>query len=126
MQHPAFSDYRPEDYRDDAHHCARHPSEDEAVHEKSEIDRLKTAKKSRWFSAVTDFAELHVGQNLSPPPIAREEENRQHAADAEAPPDPVPGDSLSRDHAAHKQWRIRRERGRNHRGTGQPPRHIAS
>ena len=117
----AFGDHRAQNYGDDADHGSRHPSQDEAVHKQSEIDGFKSAQESGRLAAIADFAELHVGENFGAPPVAREKENRQHAAHAEAPPDPVSGNPLPRNRAAHEQWRVGGKRCGDHRRPGQPP-----
>jgi hypothetical protein len=82
LQNPPLRDRRAEQHRDDAHHRLRHPSQNEAVHKQPKIDRLKSAQKCRRFSSVAKLDQLDVRQHLRPPPIAREKENRHHAAHA--------------------------------------------
>src|SRR5580704_15527795 len=94
LQHPTLSNHGSEQNRDNADHGLRHPSQDEAVHEKAEINSFESAQKRRWFSPVAKLDQLDVGQHLSPAPIACEEENRHHSADAGAPPDPIARDAL--------------------------------
>ncbi len=75
---------------------------------------------------VADLGELDVGHDAGAPPQAGVEEHRQHAARDEAPPQPVAGDPVGRDHAGDRQRRVGGEGGRDHGGAGQPPRHVAA
>ena len=125
MKHAALRNDRPEDDNNNADHRPSDPSQDEAVHEQPEINCLESTKKCSRFSTIADFAELDVSQNFCSPPVTRKKEHRQHAAHAEAPPDPVPGYTLPCDHSADKQRRIRSKRGRHHRSARQPPRDVA-
>src|SRR5581483_4919023 len=102
IEHAAFGDHRTKNDRDDADHCTRDPAENEAVHEQAEIDRFESAQEGCWIAAVSNLAELDVGENFRTTPIAGEEEHGQHAADTEPPPDPVAGDSLPCHYPADK------------------------
>ena len=126
IEYATLRDRRAQQHRDDAHHGLGDPSEDEAVHEQAEVDGLESPKKCSRTSAIADFDELHVGQDCRAPPVAGEEEDRHHAADAERPPDPVSGDSLLGNHAANKQRRVRGKGRGHHGGPGQPPRDISA
>src|SRR5271170_880154 len=126
LQHPALSNHGAEQNRDDADHGLRHPSQNEAIHEKAEIDSLESAQKRRWLSPVAKFDQLDVGQYFSPPPIAREEENRHHAADAGTPPDPISRDALPGNQPTNQQGRVGGKSGGHHRSPSQPPGNIAA
>ena len=114
IEHASLRNRRPKQHGDNADHRFCNPSQDEAVHEQAEVDGFEAAKKCGRFAAVTNLHKLHVGNNLGPAPIPRKKEHCQHAAYAESPPDPVPGDSLLRYDAANKQRCVGSERGRHH------------
>ncbi len=46
---------------DDVHHGFGNPTEDQTIHQQSEIYRAETAQKCGSFSAIAEFGELHVG-----------------------------------------------------------------
>src|SRR6266545_3127028 len=125
LEHPALSNHRTEQYRNDTDHRLCDPSQNKAVHEQSEIDRLESAKECGRFSAVANLAKLHVGENFCPAPIARKEKDRQHAADAESPPDPIACNSLSGNYSADEQGSIGGKSCGDHGSAGQPPGNVA-
>src|SRR5262249_46938943 len=100
--------------------------QDQAVHDQPEIHSLETAQKSRRASAVAYLGEFNVREHFRPPPVTCEEENREQAAEAGAPPDPIAGDALRRNHPAHEQRRVSGERGGHHRRAGQPPGYVST
>src|SRR3984893_3625838 len=65
-------------HRRDADHRLDHPTEDQAIHQPTEIDRSKPAQKCRRLSLVPQFYKFHVGKNSRPPPISCEKENGHH------------------------------------------------
>jgi len=87
---------------DDVDHGLGDPPQDEAVHEQAEIDGFESAQKGGGLAAIANLDKLHVGEDLRTAPVPREEEHRQHTADAQAPPDPVAGDTRFGHQAAYQ------------------------
>src|SRR5581483_3988587 len=101
LQNASLGNHRPQYDGDNVHHRPRHPSQDEAVHQQSEVNSFEAAQKRSRFAAIANFNQLYIRQNLRPPPIARKEEDGRHAAQAQAPPYPVTRDTLRRYQPAH-------------------------
>src|SRR5579884_1287000 len=126
MQYPSLGNNRAKKHRDDAHHGIRYPAKDEAIHDQPEIYGFEPPQECSRAATVTDLSQFNIGQDLSTPPVSREKKDREHAAEAHAPPDPVPGNTLGCHKSAYQKWSISRECGCHHGGAGQPPGNIAS
>jgi len=111
---------------DDAGHRLRHPSQDDAVHQQAKVDGAKSAEKCGRLAGVANLGKLHIGEQARAPPQPGEQEDRHHAREQEAPPQPVPGNSLRVNQPGDHQWSVGSERGRHHGGPGQPPIHTAT
>ena len=125
-ENAALGDHGSERHSDDVDHGARDPAEDEAVHEQTEIDGFKSAEEGGGLAGIANLDEFDVGENFGTAPVAREEENGGHAGEAQAPPDPVAGDTLGGDESADEEGRVGGEGGGHHRGAGKPPGDIAA
>src|SRR5260221_6195092 len=115
-----------EENGDDVHHGAGDPAENEAVHEKAEVDGFEAAEESRVFAGVTELGEFDVGHDLRAAPITREEKDGEHAGEALIPPQPVTGDALRRDKTGDEKRRVGGKGGGDHGGAGKPPRDVAA
>ncbi len=111
---------------DDRGHRLGDPAEDDAVHQQAEIDRAKAAEERRRLAGIADLGELHIGEQSGAPPQPREEEDRHHSREKEAPPQPVARNALRVNEAGDDQRRVGGEGGGDHRGARQPPVHVAS
>ena len=121
MDDAPLRDHGAKQHRNDAHHGIGDPAQDQAIHNQAEIDGFESAEECGWPAGIPDFSQLHIGQDFSAPPVAREEEHGEHSAEAGTPPDPVTGDALSGHHASDEQWSISGKGGGHHRGACQPP-----
>ncbi len=126
LEHFTLGHDRPQQHGDDADHGVGDPSQNQAVHDQPQINGLETSQESRGPAAIADFSQLHIGKHLRASPVAGKEKHGEHAAEAEAPPDPVPGNALGRYQAGDQKRSIGGEGGGHHRCAGQPPRDIAS
>src|SRR5206468_1536480 len=105
---------RIEEPRHPAHGAEREDGEREAT-------RPEAAQERRGSARVTDLGELRVGHHPRAAPEARVEHDGEHAAHHHAPPEPVPRDPVLDREPRHGEWRVGRERGRDHRGPREPP-----
>ncbi len=106
------------------HHRQIDPAQHDAVDGNAEIERAKAAQEGRRSARIADLGELDVGHHPGAPPQPRVEEDREHPARHEAPPQPVARDAAPGHQAGHHQRRIGGEGGGHHRGARQPPRHV--
>ncbi len=109
----------------DLDHREIDPAENNAVHQHTQVERPETSQECRRFSGVAKFGEFDVGGHAGSPPEPREEEHCQHSACDHVPPEPVAGDSVPRDQSRNYKRSVRGERGCDHRGSGEPPGHVA-
>src|SRR5271155_2988645 len=110
----------------DADHGFDDPSEDKAVHERAEVDSAEAAEESGGFALVAELDEFDVCEDFGAAPVAGEEEDGHHAAEALRPPEPVAGDAVACDEAGDEEWRVGGESGRDHGGAGEPPGDVAA
>ena len=110
----------------DADHGFDDPAEDEAVHEGAEVDGAETAEEGRGFALVAELDEFDVGEDFGAAPVAREEEDGHHPAEALRPPEPVARDAVAGDEAGDEEWRVGRESGSHHGCAGEPPGDVAA
>src|ERR671914_741528 len=78
----------------------------------------KSVQRTAHMPAATEYAAVITKQT----PTAIHGENPAHD---HVPPQPISGDAIQRDHARHGERRVGRERRRDHRNAGEPPRDIA-
>jgi len=110
----------------DADHGFDDPAEDEAVHEGAEVDGAKAAEEGGGFALVAELDELDVGEDFGAAPVAREEEDGHHAAEALRPPEPVAGDAVAGDEAGDEERSVGGEGGGDHGSAGEPPGDVAA
>jgi len=125
-QNATLRDSVTEQHGGDADHGFDDPAQNQAIHQRAQIQRAKTTQKRRGLATIAQLDKLHVRQNLRSPPISREEKHSHHAGEAQRPPQPVPGDSVLRHQPSHQQRSIRGERRGHHGSSGQPPGNIAA
>ena len=126
LEHATGGDGVAQQNSGDADHGFDDPAEDEAVHQRAEIDGAKAAEESGGLAFVAELDKFDVGENFGAAPIARKEKNRHHAAQALRPPQPVPGDAIFGDEAGDEERRVGGESGGDHGSTGEPPGNIAA
>src|SRR4029077_9649158 len=90
----------------DADHGFDDPGGDEAVHESAEGDGAKATEEGSGFALVAELDEFDVGEDFGAAPVAREEEDGHHAAEALRPPEPVAGDAVAGDEAGDEERRV--------------------
>ncbi len=110
----------------DLDHGQVDPAEDDAVDRNAEVKRAEAAQERGGFAGIADFAEFDVGHDAGAPPQAGVEEDGEHAAGDEVPPQPVACDAAHRHHAGDGQRRVGGEGGGDHGGAGQPPGDVAA
>ena len=110
----------------DADHSFDDPAENEAVHERAEIDGAEAAEEGGGFALIAELDEFDVGKNFGAAPVAREEKDGHHAAEALRPPEPVAGDAVARDESGDEQRSVGGESGGDHGGAREPPGNVAA
>jgi len=110
----------------DADHGFDNPAEDKTVHQGAEIDGTKAAKESGGFALIAELDEFDVSENFRTAPIASEEEDRHHAAEALRPPEPVAGNAVACNEASDEERGVGGEGGGDHGRAGEPPGDIAA
>src|SRR5438046_1045021 len=121
LNYASFFNQGPQKDSDDTDHGIGDPTQNQAVHEQSQVSGFESAQKRSRLAAIPDLSELDIGKNLGAAPVARKKEDRHHAADAEAPPQPVSGDALRGNHATDEQGRVGGKSGGDHGSPSQPP-----
>jgi hypothetical protein len=122
----ALGDGVAEENGGDADHGFDDPAEDEAVHEGAEVDGAEAAEEGGGFALVAELDKFDVGENFCAAPVAREEEDGHHAAEALRPPEPVAGDAVAGDEAGDEERRVGGECGGDHGSAGEPPGNVAA
>ena len=108
----------------DLDHGPRHPAEDDQVDRDGEIEGAKPAQEGRGPAAVAQLGQLHVRHDLRAAPEAGEEEDGEHAAHHEVPPEPVARHAFGGDERCDYQRRVGGEGGGDHGRARQPPRGL--
>ena len=122
----AWSFVDAEDQLQDLDHREVDPAEDDAVDGDAEIERAEAAQEGGGFAGVADLGEFDIGHDAGAAPQAGVEEDGEHAAGDEVPPQPVAGDAAHRDHAGDGERRVGGEGGGDHGSAGQPPGDVAA
>ena len=112
--------------REDLDHRASDPAEHEQVDGNGEVERAEAAQHRGRLAAISDLGELDIRHDPRAPPEPREEEDGEHPAHQEVPPEPVACDAVRNDEPGHDQRRIGGKGRRYHRGAGEPPRNVAA
>jgi hypothetical protein len=110
---------------EDGGHGQVHPADDDGVDEDAQVEGPKPSQKRGGLAGVAKLNKLHVGQDAGAPPEACEEEDRQHAAEDEIPPEPVARDAVFRHEFRHRQRGVCRKGRGDHGCAGKPPGEIA-
>ena len=126
LEDAALGDGVAEENGGDADHGFDDPAEDEAIHQRTEIDGAKAAKESGGFALVAELDEFDVGEDFGAAPVASEEEDRHHAAEALRPPKPVAGNAVASNEACNEERSVGGEGRGDHGGAGEPPGDIAA
>ena len=110
----------------DLDHRQVDPSEDDAVDGDAEVEGAEAAQEGGGFAGIADLGEFDVGHDAGAAPQAGVEEDGEHAAGDEIPPQPVARDAAHRHHAGDGQRSVGGEGGGHHRRAGQPPGDVAA
>ena len=126
LEDAALGDGVAEENGGDADHGFDDPAEDEAVHQRAEIESAKTAEECGGLALVTKLDKFNVGEDFGAAPIAREEKNGHHATEALRPPEPVTGNAVFCDEAGDEERRVGGESCGDHGSAGEPPGNVAA
>ena len=111
---------------DDVDHGLGDPAENEAVHQKAEIDGAKASEESGGLTVIAELGKLHVGDQAGAAPESREKKNGHHSGGKKAPPEPIPCYTLGVDETADGERRVRGKSGGDHGGASEPPTDLAA
>ena len=80
LEDAALGDGVAEENGGDADHGFDDPAEDEAVHQRAEIEGAEAAKECGGLALVAELDKFNVSEDFGAAPIARKEKNGHHAA----------------------------------------------